>query len=58
MGDTVPPNTDAGKPICLSYHVNGGCYSNCRRRNNHGRVLTLAENQRLENYIADRLAKT
>jgi hypothetical protein len=58
MGDTVPPNTDAGKPICLSYHVKGGCYSNCRRRNNHGRVLTLAEKQRLENYIADRLAKT
>jgi len=45
MGDTVLPNTDAGEPICLSFHVKGGCYSNCRRRSNHGKVLNLAEKQ-------------
>jgi hypothetical protein len=58
MGDTYPPNTDAGQQICLSFHVKGACYSNCRRKPTHGMTLNLQEKQRLENYIADRLEKT
>jgi len=58
MGDTYPPNTDAGQQICLSFHVKGACYSNCRRKPTHGITLNLQEKQRLDNYIADRLEKT
>ncbi len=57
MGNTQPPTTDDGQPICLAFHTKGGCYSNCRRRANHSHTLTLAEKERLENYIVDRLEK-
>jgi len=58
IGTSQPPLTDKQEPICLSYHVKGACYSNCRRKKNHSHALTLAEKERLENYIADRLEKT
>lgn len=57
MGNTAPPNTDSGAPICLSFHAKGGCYSNCRRKANHSHTLTQPEKERLANYIADRLEK-
>jgi hypothetical protein len=57
IGSTQPPTTDGGDPICLSYDVKGGCYSTCRHKANHNHVLTASEKGRLENYIADRLAK-
>ncbi len=57
MGNTQPPTTDAGDPLCLSFHAKGGCYSNCRRKKNHGHILSQAEKERLANYIADRLEK-
>ncbi len=57
IGNTAPPNMDAGIPICLLYHVKGGCYSNCRRKANHHQVLNAAEKERLGNYVADRLEK-
>jgi hypothetical protein len=57
IGNTAPPNTDGGVPICLSFHTKGRCYSNCRHKNNHSHVLTVAEKERLGNYIADRLEK-
>jgi hypothetical protein len=25
------PNTDAGKEVCLAWHMKGGCYNNCQR---------------------------
>ncbi len=58
ISNTPPPNMDSGTPICLSFHAKGGCYSNCCRKANHTHVLNMAEKQRLENYIADRLEKT
>jgi len=58
MGTTNPPNTDDGTPICLSFHLKGGCYTNCRRAANHAHTLTASEKGRLENYVADRLAAT
>jgi hypothetical protein len=57
MGNTAPPTTDSGAPICLSFHAKGGCYSNCRRKANHSHTLTQPEKERLANYIADRLEK-
>jgi hypothetical protein len=57
IGDTQSPATDLGHIICLSYHVKGGCFSNCRRKNTNGITLSLAEKGRLENYLADRLEK-
>ncbi len=55
MGTKTTPNTDTEEPICLSFHVKGGCYSNCHRHTNHTYTLTQTNKQRLENYIADRL---
>jgi hypothetical protein len=57
MGNTQSPSTDTGETICLSYHAKGGCFTNCRRKSTHGITLSLAEKGRVENYIADRLAK-
>jgi hypothetical protein len=57
IGNTQSPANDAGEIICLSYHVKGGCFTNCRRKNTHGTTLSFAEKSRLENYIADRLEK-
>ena len=57
IGTTQPPNTDSGTPMCLSFHVKGGCYSNCRRKANHAHPLNAAEKERLANYVADRLEK-
>jgi hypothetical protein len=57
IGNTQPPSTDSGNVLCLSYHVKGGCFSNCRRKNTHGITLSMAEKGRLENYLADRLEK-
>jgi hypothetical protein len=56
MGSASPPLNDDNLPMCLSFHVKGGCFSNCRRRADHTRPLTAADKDRLRNYIADRLA--
>jgi hypothetical protein len=58
MGNTQPPVTNGGDPLCLSFHAKGGCYSNCRRKKNHGHILSQAEKEQLANYIADRLEKS
>jgi hypothetical protein len=57
IGNTQPPSTDSGNVLCLSYHVKGGCFSNCRRKNTPGITLSMAEKGWLENYLADRLEK-
>jgi hypothetical protein len=48
---------DDNVPICLSYHIRGGCFSNCRRKDNHAKVLSVTEKQRLSNWIFDQTAK-
>jgi hypothetical protein len=54
--DPVPVGEDS-KPICLSYHVRGGCFSNCRRKDNHARTLSTSEKAQLSNWMADQMVK-
>jgi hypothetical protein len=56
IGSVPPPLNDDNETMCLSFHVKGGCYSNCRRKSDHDRALTAGEQQRLATYVADRLA--
>lgn len=55
IGPSAPPLNDDQEPLCLSFHLKGGCYSNCRRRSDHTRTLSSDEVTRLANYVADRL---
>lgn len=55
IGPSTPPLNDDQEPLCLSFHLKGGCYSNCRRQADHSRTLSPAEVTRLANYVADRL---
>lgn len=45
------PKNDQGGAMCLSYHVSGTCYDNCRRISDH-RKHTEAEASRLLEYMA------
>jgi hypothetical protein len=54
--DPVPIGED-NNPICLSYHIRGGCFTNCRRKDNHARVLSPADKQKLSNWVVDQTAK-
>jgi hypothetical protein len=54
--DPVPIGED-NNPICLSYHIRGGCFTNCRRKDNHARVLSPADKQKLSNWVMDQTAK-
>jgi hypothetical protein len=58
IGTTQPPMTDTNDPICLSFHAKGACFSNCRQAKNHAHILSMAEKERLENYLVDHLEKT
>jgi len=40
--------------MCLSYLVRNTCWTNCRRAASHRANLTPQEQQRLEQYIAER----
>jgi hypothetical protein len=48
---------DDGSTICLAYHLHNGCWSNCKRLHNHGKILSAPENQRLITYLNAQLAK-
>ena len=54
MGTTSPPKMANGTEICLSYHLRGGCWTNCRRANNHQQTLTTEDIQRLSQYLTRR----
>jgi hypothetical protein len=56
IANTNPPQMDDGTDVCLSYHLRGGCWSNCKRAANHSRHLSTTETQRIETYITQRLA--
>jgi hypothetical protein len=56
IGTTSPPKMTDGMEMCLSYHLRGGCWSNCRHAKHHGLPLSPVEVQRLEQYITTRLA--
>jgi hypothetical protein len=54
--DPVPTNDD-NHPICLSYHIRGGCFSNCHRKENHSRPLSATDKAKLSNWMVDQVAK-
>jgi hypothetical protein len=57
MGTGKGPLMEDGTPICIAFHVKGGCYTNCRRHTNHGRTLSPEEKHNLSNWLVDHTAK-
>ena len=49
-----PPRTAAGKEICCAYHLNGGCFSNCRRRATHC-ILIAEDRDTLRTFVQDNI---
>jgi hypothetical protein len=56
MTNATAPQTDDGTPICLSYHLRSGCWSNCTRRASH-KILSAPEKQRLAEFSLAQLPK-
>lgn len=56
IGDSSPPTLDNGSDMCLSFLLKNGCWSNCKRAQNHTAALTANEQQRLTQYLTRRLA--
>jgi hypothetical protein len=57
LGNDPVPTGEDNSPICLSFHIKGGCYNNCRRKSNHAKTLSATEKQKLANWIMDQTAK-
>jgi hypothetical protein len=57
VGSDAAPMGDDNTPYCLSYHIRGGCFSNCHRKDNHTKALSQADKQKLSNWIVDQTAK-
>jgi len=57
VGSDAVALADDNSPICLSFHIRGGCFTNCRRKDNHSRDLSAAEKQRVSNWMVDQTAK-
>jgi hypothetical protein len=58
IGTTNPPTLDTGHDMCLSFLLKSGCWSNCKRAAQHTATLTTNEQQRLTQYLQQRLAAT
>jgi len=56
MGTAPPPKMADGTEMCLSFHLRGGCWSNCRRAANHAATLSANDLQRLRQYLTRRFA--
>ena len=56
MANATAPQADDGTPICLSYHLRSGCWSNCARHASH-KVLSAPEKQRLAEFSLAQLPK-
>jgi hypothetical protein len=57
VGSDAVTTGDDNHPRCLSYHIRGGCFSNCRRRENHEKQLSAAEKQKLSNWVVNQTTK-
>jgi hypothetical protein len=57
IGTSPPPLMDDGTPICLSYHMRQGCWSNCRRIGSHGKQLSSSEKQRLATFALHQMSQ-
>jgi hypothetical protein len=53
IGDNPPPNNDEGAPMCLSYHLRDGCWTNCKRLQDH-RLQSDGEKTRLHAFLRSR----
>jgi hypothetical protein len=51
IGTSNPPKHDNGTNMCLSFLLWQGCWSNCRRANQHTSVLSANEQRRLQEYL-------
>jgi len=56
LGTAPPPKMTDGSEMCLSYHLRGGCWSNCKRAANHAASLSANDIQRLKQYLTRRFA--
>jgi hypothetical protein len=54
--DPVPLN-DANLPMCLSFHLRRGCWSQCKRAHDHNRNLSPGERQRVITFVTAQLGK-
>jgi hypothetical protein len=57
IGMTQLPMMNNGSDMCLSYHLRGGCWSNCRRATHHGQSLGPDEVQCLQQYLTQRFTQ-
>jgi hypothetical protein len=57
IGTDPPPSLDDGSPICLSFYLRNGCWSNCRRASTHNRTLSPTEKAKLESYVQHQAEK-
>ncbi len=57
IGQDNPPLTGAGQPICLSFYLRQGCWSNCKRVATHNKALSPAEKQRVAEFALGQMAK-
>jgi len=57
LGNDPVPTGDDNLPICLAWHIRGGCFNNCRRRANHERILSGTEKTKLSNWMVDQTTK-
>lgn len=46
------PFNKAGVPLCLAWHLRGGCYADCSRKESHA-PLTAAEHKKLIKFLQD-----
>jgi hypothetical protein len=51
------PLSDTNMPMCLSYHLPRGCWSQCKRSADHNRKLSGAERQRIVSFLSAQLRK-
>jgi hypothetical protein len=51
FGTAPPPKVADGTEMCLSFHLRGGFWSNCRRAANHAATLSANDLQGLKQYL-------
>jgi hypothetical protein len=56
QSDPVPLN-DMNQPMCLSYHLRRGCWSQCKRAADHNKKLSGAERHRIVAFLNTQLRK-
>jgi hypothetical protein len=55
IGLDALPTMDDGTPICLSFHLHQGCWSNCKWVCNHSSSLAPSEKQCLANFVTSKV---